>query len=110
MRVRAEIRLQEDAALARLGLGADARRAIRWGEGLVHAAEPFTPRRTGALLRSARVQAAPDGAEVRYTAPYAARVYRGLGPGGRPLRYTGAPQRGADWIRRTIAAGVWKPE
>ena len=110
MRVRLETRLQGDAALARLGLGVDARRAAQWGEGLARAAEPFTPRRTGALLRSARVQAAPGGAELRYSAPYAARVYRGLGPGGRPLRYTGAPQRGADWIRRTLAAGVWKPE
>ena len=109
MRCSAEVFLQSDRTLRRLGLGERSERAQRWAEELQRAAEPFTPRRTGKLIRSAAVTPASGGAWLRYPVPYAARVYRGQAASGRPLCYTGAPQRGPNWIKKTLAAG-WQPE
>lgn len=57
--------------------------------------DPYTPKRTGALIRSGILGTTIGSGEVRYVAPYSRRLY--YNP---QYHFNGAPKRGAKWFER----------
>ena len=57
--------------------------------------DSYTPKRTGALIRSGILGTTIGSGEVRYVAPYARRLYYNPQD-----HFYGAPKRGAKWFER----------
>lgn len=72
---------------------------------------PYVPFRTGALNRSGMLGTEVGSGDVVYNAPYARYLYYGEVMAGRapkkltgkPIRYAGAPARGAKWFEKMKA-------
>lgn len=65
---------------------------------VLRCSERYTPKRTGVLIASGILGTEIGSGEVRYTAPYARRLY--YNP---QYRFNGAPERGAYWFERMKA-------
>lgn len=74
--------------------------------------DPYVPMNTGALKNT---KTYPSNHEIKYTSPYAHYMYKGkkaVGPSrpkgvkrtisNMPLKYQGAPKRGAEWDKRMM--------
>lgn len=73
--------------------------------------DKFTPKREGVLISTKDYTSVPT--EVIYVQPYARNMYFGIDQRtGRNWTYTGAPQRGAFWDEKMVAAesDVWVKE
>lgn len=57
--------------------------------------EPYTPFRTGTLIKSAIITSVFDKAILKWNVPYAQRLY--YNP---DFKFNGAPMRGAFWFER----------
>ena len=63
---------------------------------IVTVTDPFVPFREGYLKNSATI--AVDGSFIKYDMPYATRLY--YNP---QYKFNGAPQRGGEWVKRSMA-------
>lgn len=78
---------------------------------VIRLSSPYTPMRSGKLIQSSTSSTRIGSGEVKYNAPYARYQYYGMLMVGRapkkltstPLKYQGAPQRGAKWFERMKA-------
>ncbi len=75
MKITVKPRIDAAAILQKRGLGASHRARIALAETAVQLAQDYVPRDTGRLAASAEIAA--DGAQIRYTAPYAKAQYYG---------------------------------
>ncbi len=65
--------------------------------------EPYTPKRSGALIESGKSGTKIGSGKICYTAPYARVQYHGRSKSGRDMKYNGAPLRGSYWFERMKA-------
>ena len=64
--------------------------------------DKYIPSDTMALRKSKDYDSDPEG--VIYDTPYAQKMYYGVTRKGKPINYSGAPQRGAFWDEKMMAA------
>lgn len=66
--------------------------------------EPYTPKRSGALIESGNSATKIGSGRICYSAPYARVQYYGVSKSGKPIKYQGSALRGAYWFERMKAA------
>ncbi len=65
--------------------------------------EPYTPKKSGALIESGRSTTKIGSGKICYSAPYARVQHGGVSKSGKAMKYSGAPLRGAYWFERMKA-------
>lgn len=109
MRISVTSTVDSKAIAERKGLG-QSRKLVKYLAARVKLrCDPYVPMQSGILKNTAQISA--DGSELVYNQPYAHYQYHGIAMAGRapkhytgrPLKYHGAPMRGAEWEKRMLA-------